>query len=205
MVCCIVATLVLAVVHRLLPWRRTSTDAGFAPAVRRPATGMKVVGAPFDRTHRELPVLPRRRAIAAWTLRLGAIAAGLYLATSAVLVVLGVAHDVADSSSWLIRSVGVLLIAASAAGLGRVLSARGVDPLTRTQTAGCGSLAAGVVFLELMVVDMHVLGLYHLPDSFAHHMFQASCLLAAGIGVVLLGDRPHPVPRPTATLIRGRS
>lgn len=188
MACCIVAALVLALTGRLTPWRRRpNLDAGFAPVATRPAAP---TGPPSPAIRRTAigAVLPRRRAALGWFLRFAALATTAYLVCSALAVWSGLAISAAPRQEWLIRTLVLALVAVAAGVYGsRTLSA-GTDASSRSQIVGYGLAAGGVVALELMMLDMHVLALYHLPHGFGHNLFQVLCVLAIGTGALLAGD-----------------
>lgn len=192
MACCIVAALVLALTGRLTPWRRQpNLDAGFAPVASRQAVTTPMPSRAVGRAM-AIAELPRRRAALGWFLRFAALATTVYLFGSAVAVWSGIAFGAAPRTEWLLRTVVLTLVAVTAVYYGSRTLAAGRDTSTRSQVVGYGLAAAGVVALELMTLDMHILALYHLPHGFGHNLFQVVCVLSIGTGALLAGDvRPR--------------
>lgn len=195
MVCCVVTAILLAVLHRLMPWRRTSDDGGFAPVAARMATDTNDGPATHSLPERWLGP---RAAAGAWMLRFAGLTAALYLAGSAVLVVSGTAHDVAPTWIWVLRSVVLAAVALVALGYASRLHRRAPDPSSRTQIIGFAALASGAVAMFLMEVDMHVLGLYHVHDAGLHTTLHASAVAAIVVGAALtLATRGSAAPAPS--------
>jgi hypothetical protein len=190
----VVTAILLTLLHRLMPWRRPSEDAGFAPVARRSAPD--VDGAPTtDATPQRW--LDRRTASGAWMLRFAGLTAALYLAGSAVLVITGSAHAMAPTWMWVLRSVVVAAVALVALRYASRWHRRAPDPSSRTQIIGFATLAAGAVAMVLMGVDMHVLGLYHIQDAGLHTSLHATAVLAMLVGAALtLAMRRSVAPAP---------
>lgn len=194
MVCCVVTAILLAVLHRLMPWRRVSDDGGFAPVASRSAADTD--GAPTTATPPER-WLERRTAAGAWMLRFGGLTAAIYLAGSAVLVISGSAHDTAPTWLWVLRSIVVAALTLVALGYASRLHRRAPDPSTRTQIIGFAALASGAVAMVLMEVDMHLLGLYRIPDAGLHGALHATAVAATLVGTVLTVAMRASAPVPS--------
>ncbi|MCH5641127.1 MULTISPECIES: hypothetical protein [unclassified Gordonia (in: high G+C Gram-positive bacteria)] len=185
MACCIVAALLIAVYHRLAPWRarRALSDDGFAPTANRPAPGE--ASAAFLPPRHPDRTLDTRTGVAAWTLRFVAVGLGVYLAMSALLVTCGIATGDAAQTIWLVRTAGALLLAAVAIRVASRLMRRGDDPCTRSQIVGCACVGIAIASLELMALDMHVASLYHVHNVTLHTVMHVLPLAAAFVGLLL--------------------
>lgn len=189
MACCIVAALVLAILHGLTPWRRRTPDvAGFAPQAVRPGPGELPL--PADLPH-PAAVLGRRATALAWVFRFVAVGAVVYLIGTTVLVRVGAAHSMASGSTWATRTLVVVVAAGLATALSAIIFRRGTDPSTKREITGYAAIGLALMTLEAMAFDMHVLSTYHLMNPALHdgiHLI-AFAVLLLGIAVAL------PTPR----------
>lgn len=195
MVCCVITAILLAVLHRLMPWQRASDDGGFAPVAVRSA--MELGAAPSAGPQPER-WLSQRDAMAAWTLRFAGLTAALYLVGTVVLVVSGSAEDVAPAWMWVLRSIVVATVAVVTLSKASRLHRRAPDPSSRTEVLGFVALASGATAMLLLEVDMHLIGLYHIRDEGLHTAVHATAAVAMLAGVVLtVARRGSAVPATT--------
>lgn len=201
MACCIIAALVLALSGRLPGRRRPDLDGGFAPVAVWPAAGTSAVATSLTAAGAH-ELLSRRQAALGWFLRFAACATFLYLIVSGSVAVGDIAAG-APAGAWLVRTAVLVVVGAGAALYGSKTLARGHDTSTRSHIVGYGLAATGIVALELMMLDMHILSLYHLPHGNAHNAFQALCLVCTITGGLLAGDLR--LRQPVISEIRGRT
>lgn len=199
--CCIVAAIVLALSGRFTGRRRPDSDAGFAPVAVWPAEAA-FIGTASVGAVRTPDVLSQRQAALGWFLRFAGCATFVYLVLNGCVAVDSIAGG-ADLGVWLVRTVALVVVGAVAALHGSRLLAHGRDTSTRSDIAGYCLVAAGLVALELMMLDMHVLKLYHLPHGNAHNMFQALCIVCIIAGGLLVADVRGR--QPAISEIRGRT
>lgn len=185
MACCIVAALVLAILHGLTPWRRRTPDtAGFAPQATRPEPGTTPVPADVPRSP---ALLGRRAAALAWVFRFVAVGAVAYLAIVAVLVRIGAAHSMASGSLWATRTLVIVIVAGLATALSANIFRRGGDPLTRREIAGYAGIGFALTTIEAMALDMYLLSIYHVMNPLVHNgiHFAAFAVLLLGLALAL--------------------
>jgi hypothetical protein len=191
MACCVIAALVLAILHRLTPWRRRTPDiAGFAPQASRPAPGQVVAKVDVPQP----PVILNRRVAAlAWVVRFVAVGAAVYLSATALLVRFGVVHSHAPVSLWLARTLVIVAAAAIAMLLSANIFRRGTDLSTGREIIGYAAIGFALMAIEGMAFDMHLLSIYHVMDPGLHHGIQLAtyAILLLGIATVLPVFR-HP-------------
>jgi hypothetical protein len=199
MACCLIAATILAMLHRLTPWRRRQTDiAEFAPVALRTAPGVK----PAAATLSELPPRPApldiRLGLVAWTLRFCSLGACIYLVLVALLVRTGIVHSSAPTATWVLRTGCVILLAGAATIAAARLLGRGQDRSTRRQIAGCAAVGFGLVLFESMLVDMHILSLFTTGGLAFHSAFHtgvhAVSVVLLVTGVLLAMPAPQSVP-----------
>ncbi len=193
MVCCIVAAIMVVVIHRLMPWRSRIDDGGFAPMATRGVPGATV--GPAVASAPPVTWLDQRIAVVSWTLRFAALAIALYLIGGAALLMTGVASDTGPTVVWLIRST--LLVVAAAMLLRRAsrLRRHGCDPLTIPQIVGCAGLGAGATSLVLVVLDVDLAGLYAISAPLVNGALHVVPALAVVVGLLLRFVRALPVRR----------
>ncbi len=181
MACCIVATLILAMLQRLMPRRHHgSIDGGFAPTAFRSAPGA-VATPPSDTpplrvARRSLPPNP------AWLVRCSALGVITYLGTSALLVSGGAAQSHASVQLWWLRTVIVLALAVITVSVTKSASPR-PSPIV---LLGCVFLGIGLPWFELTEVDQHVLDLYNVASPTLDAALHGFGFFTIGIGVALL-------------------
>ena len=198
MACCIVAAVLLMMLHRLTPWRRRPEDiATFAPVARRDAPG--TVPVLYENPVPAPVPLRRRTALIAWVLWFCSVGACIYLAGVALLLWSGMVHSSAPTTAWVIRTCFVVVVAAIAAMLAKHLLRQGEDQSSRRDILGCATVGIALVAIERTTFEMDLLGLYRAANavvSYGMHV-AAIALLALGVLLALRGQRPvssPPVP-----------
>lgn len=188
MACCVVAALVLAVLHGLTPWRRRAPDiAGFAPTASRPGPGEpEAHRAAIAQTRQPAP-LSRRLAALGWVTRFVAVGAVFYVATVALLVRYGIAHTHASQTHWLVRTLAIVGAAAAAMALSTIIFRRGSDRSSGRQIVGFAAIGLALMAIEGMAFDMHLMSMFHLMNSGWHDIihFAAFGALVLGFAIAL--------------------
>lgn len=174
MICCLVATLILAVAHRLLPWRWRAGGPEFAPVAYRPAPGMHV---PAPATAISAPGHPRF----AWTLRAAAATGLVYFAATAILLRTDLAHSAASPSRWAVRTVAVVALVAVCLVLSHRVLPR-PHALPRSTKLACIAVGSGLLLTEALEFDMHVLHVYAVSNPLLN-----TALHVAGIAAIVAG------------------
>ncbi|MGI5218105.1 hypothetical protein [Nocardia sp. CA-290969] len=165
MLCCVVAGTLMAVGYRIRVWF-TRRGAGpiqlFAPPARRPAPGQTVPGPSVPATVR----ISRRPRILRWA-ALGTI---MYPAGIAGLLALEWAHTVTAAAGWGIRTAALIAAMGAVLWAVRIGAATVVEPLSSLREhLGCALVGVGLVWFVLGIIDMPVLGLFHLGPGAADH------------------------------------
>lgn len=185
MACCVIASIILLVVHRATPRRRRASDvANFAPLAYRPAPGQMCpseAAPPQPQTPLRTPV-----AMGAWALRFVSMGACCYLAMVAVMLRLGAVCSTVSTQAWVVRTVFVVSVAVIAGVLASQIFGSGQDRLSRREVVGSAALGISVVFLERTVVDMDLLSLYRAAAPMVGYLIHAAAVAALFVGVVLL-------------------
>ncbi|MBJ8344734.1 hypothetical protein [Antrihabitans sp. YC2-6] len=192
MVCCALATLLIAWAPRL--WRKL-TGRGrqlepFAPVAYRAGPGEVVqqVRAP----EREDVPAPPDGGWHSYVLRCAAAAIGIYIGVVALLMYLSVGHDMAAAGAWTSRTT--LLALSAIVGLSaEQLGGRELTGLPRRLAIGVALLVGGAMWLLLGLLDMHWFVLFHFT-SFGDALFHGVAVAAAAAGLTMLLSRPDPTP-----------
>ncbi|BDB40193.1 MULTISPECIES: hypothetical protein [Mycobacterium] len=193
MACCVIAALLLAIAHRLTPWRRRKPDvAGFAPPATRPAPGEGLVSCGMPQ-HQPSVALTRHLAASAWICRFVAVGAGVYFAAVALALRSGLAHSTASVSIWAARTLGMVAVAGIAMALSTNIFRRGADRSTGREISGYAAIGLGLMLIEGTSFDMHLLSTYYVMSSSLHNAIHLAGygLLLPGIAVAL----PSPQQR----------
>ncbi|AZG46548.1 hypothetical protein [Gordonia insulae] len=195
MVCCVVAAFVLLIAQRVMPWRSRCDDGGFAPVATRTGSPGSDVEAPSTTA---VPELDQRSAALSWTARSVAASTAVYLVAAAALLASGLGADTGTVTAWVVRSLALVATIVVLLHLSTRIRRRGYDPSTRAQIVGYGAMGAGIAGLGLMVIDMHLLHLYHVHGTVAHLVMQGLPVLAV-FGGMLFVACPDALARPALT------
>lgn len=186
MACCVVAALVLAVLHGLTPWRRRKPDvAGFAPPARRSGPGEPERLVPAADLPLPARPLSRRAAALGWVARFVAVGAVVYIAAAAVLVRSGQAHSVASGSQWLARTLALVVAAGIAMALSANIFRRGIDRSSGREIVGYAAIGFALTVIEGLALDMHLLSLFHLMNAGLHDGIHIAAFVALILGFAI--------------------
>ncbi|MEU1981802.1 hypothetical protein [Nocardia sp. NPDC019395] len=153
----------MALGYRIRVWF-TRRGAGpvqlFAPPARRPAPGQTIPAPSAPVTVR----ISRRPRMLLW------VAAGIvtYLAGIAVLLALGWVDSSTGTSGWTAHTLTSAGFALAIFCLLRIAAGGVAEPSSSLREhLGCALVGIGLVWFVLGIVDMHVLGLFHLDPGSA--------------------------------------
>jgi hypothetical protein len=165
MLCCLVAGSLMAMVFRFRMWltrRRPGSLDLFAPPARRSARGEPLA------TH--VPAPPRSpRGRDHRTLCASAAGVLIYVVLTAGLLRTGLAHSMADTTTWAERTTVWLAIATALSALAwRRSVGRRSSPVPLREHFGCALAGIGVVWFALGVADIHLFRAFALGPQSAH-------------------------------------
>jgi hypothetical protein len=186
MACCVVAALMVGVLYRLLPFLRPHyVEAPFAPVASRVAPTASAGEGPQPATQPREPVsvdLP----VTVVLLRAAAVGALGYLVASGVLLALGVAVLAASPVLLAVHAVIVMLAATALVLVAHRRAPARAVPQRGALGVGLALIGTGIAWLELLEADMHLLGLFEIPDVAAHDLAHFVGLAAVGTGAAAL-------------------
>lgn len=196
MTCCIALALAIGFLRSAWYFVRggAPTSPAFAPVARRAAPG--VVAPERPDAVLDPGASDGRGLRLAWVLRGAAIGIAAYAIGVFVLVELGIAVVLAEPATWFARTLGSALVAAIALVVADRLVAHESTSGENGAGLGFALVGAGVVWLELAVVDLELLGLYQLGAcvccGWKAPTFVASGLAAAAIAAWIARASAQP-------------